>query len=186
MGLIKKYYQKIIVYGLITLGIIISIIIIIIRPQRVITQEIYNYNPESAEIEKITFPLLLKIPFKTSNIDYLELYFGDDSINNYSYIISATKNSESVFEHTYTNEQSNIIRIPLAGVEFKPEDNLEVKISCLSSCSNAKFKMYDTKNGTYPRIVLVFHSVDYRYLWYAILSLLIGITLIPLTKDSKK
>lgn len=185
MGLIKKHYKKIIAYGLIVLGVISFIFILVLHPQKTSVQELSNYNVDS-EIKQVSFPFSQEVPIKSTAVDYIEFYFGDDSINNYSYTITASKADETLFEHIYTNEKSNIIRIPLGDFSFQPNDVVKVQISCNESCDNVKFKLYDTKDGSIPKIITSSHSTDYRYFWYSIFLAFVGLTLIPFTKGAKE
>ena len=185
MELIKKHYQKIICYGLIFLGIIALMFTIIARPQKTSVTEAYDSNADPRLIG-ISFPFSQEIPITATPIDYLELYFGDDSINNYEYTISVTKEHETLFEHTYIDETSNIIRIPLTEANLTPNSNITLQISCSHSCPNTQFELYKTKNSQSLKTVIVSHSTDYRYFWYSIFPILIGLTLIPLTKEQHK
>ena len=183
MGLIKKHYQKIIAYGLVAIGIVFLLFSFITRPQKTTAQETYNFNTES-ELTNISFPYSLEIPTTASNIEYIELYFGDDSINKYEYDISVSKGTDTLFEHTYVNEQSNIIRLPISEPSSS-DGNILIDISCTGTCHNVKFELYNTKGGQVPRTVVVSHSLDYRYFWYAGFALIVGLTLIPVIKETK-
>lgn len=186
MGLIKKHYQKILSFGLVIVGIIAFIFVLILHPQKVSVTEAYDSNTDP-KLTEISFPFSQDIPINTAQIDYLEVYFGDDSINNYEYTVSVTKNHETLFEHTYTDETSNIIRIPLAEINLVPNnDIITLQISCDHSCSNTQFELYGTKDSSSLKTLIFSHSTDYRYFWYSIFPILIGLTLIPLTKEYHK
>ena len=185
MGLIKNHYQKIISYGLIAIGLLSAFFVFILKPQRAATQELYNYGSDST-LTKISFPYSKQIPITVSNIDYIEIVFGDDSINQHEYSISASKENETLFEHAYINEQSNAVRIPLSSSNLQPSDNITIQITCRSSCNDVYFTTYNTKDGAFPKAFLVSSRNDYRYLWYSAFLVAIGLTLIPLIKEKKK
>lgn len=185
MGLIKKHYQKIISYGLIALGALLIIFTLIRQPQKMSIQEIYDHNNEPT-LSKISFPYSIEISTTTDKISYIELYFGDDSINQHKYTVSVLKDSKSLFEHTYINEESNIVQLPLVESDVKPNDNIVINISCKDSCENVKFELYDTPKGQLPKIGIASTSTDYRYLWLGSFLLAVGLTLYPLTKRTRK
>lgn len=184
MELIKKSYQKIIAYGLIVMSILLVIATFIFRPQQPSTNEIYDYHT-TPELIEISFPYSLNIPL-SSRTDYIELHFGDDSINNYTYTIAASKNSELIFSHDYKDEISNIVRIPLGETEFADDDRVDIQISCNEKCENVKFKLYRTDEGLLPKIAVATHKLNLYYLWFAWLLFIISLILLPLTKGDQK
>ena len=186
MGLIKKYHKKIITYSFFLLGVLSIIIIFLLHPQKTSIQTSLNYDSMESELTEISFPFIQDIPINTTNPDYLELYFGDDSINNHDYTITASQNNQTLFQHTYINEQSNIIRIPTADNNLQPNDTVTIRISCEDSCPNTQFKLYDIDHHPTLKTAQASHSADYRYYWYSLFLIVIGLTLIPFTKENKQ
>lgn len=184
MELIKKHYKKIIAYGLIILGAIAFIGIFIIRPQKLSVQEAFNYD-STPTVSKITFPFSQDITILNPSPSYIEIYFGDDSINDYKYTIIASHNEETLYEHTYINEKSNVVRLPIDNSNLSPNDIVTVRISCNETCDKTKFELYDTENGPIPKIIIASYKTDYRYFWYATFLIVIGLTLTPLTKGKQ-
>ena len=185
MELIKKYYQKIITYGIIVIGLLSALFVFVLKPQRSVTQELYNYN-SNPTLTKISFPYSQQIPISVSNLDYIEIVFSDDHINKYQYTISAHKDSDILFKHTYINEHFNAVRIPLSNTGLQPTDVVTIQVSCETLCNNISFVTYNTEDGLLPKIFLVSNHTDYRYLWYTAFLITVGLTLIPLTKETKE
>lgn len=185
MGLIKKHYQKIISYGLIIIGSLFLIILLIIRPQVISSKPIYDYNNEP-ENTKISFPFSQEITIGVPKIDHLELYFGDDSINKHEYTISIQQDSKTIFEHTYINEQSNIIQIPLSESSPSSNDKITLNIVCEDNCNNVHMKLYDTEAGLSPKILAVFRITNLKYFWIAVFILTVGLILFIVVKEDNE
>ena len=184
MGIIKQHYKKIISIGLIIFGLIILIIIIVVRPTKTIFKEVYNYN-QPPTLTNIDFPFSQDIQISSSDLSFLEIRFEDDSINQYQYTITITHNSDILFEHTYIDEKSNIIRLPLDTKNLKNNDIITFNINCLTSCKNAKINLYETEDGKHPKVLLVYHKSDISLFWYSIFPIALGLTLIPLSGEKK-
>lgn len=186
MELIKKYYQKFISYGLITFGVIIFMAILVIRPSRLILQETDNYN-QKAELKSVNFPFSQSIKIPAENISFLELRFGNDSINQYQYTITATHESNIIFSHTYINEISNIVRIPIdATIKLNPYETIDIKIDCKEDCKKAKFDLYNIDSKESVETLYGFRKTDFGLLWYGLFPVTLGFTLLPLIKKGKK
>lgn len=188
MDLIRNHYRQIISYGLIFFGIAILIAILIVRPSRQFLEETDTFT-QKPETNIITFPYkqFVKIPDQT--LSFLELRFGNDSINQYSYDITASFKSTTLFSHTYQNETSNIVRIPIdySIIDLSPGEEILITISCNeSNCKNAKFDLYNSDKEHKLKTLYGYRKPDYGLLWYGLFPIVFGLTLAPLTKEGKK
>lgn len=184
MELIKNSYKKLISYGLIVAGIIIFILIMVVRPSRTVLEEIDNHTQKS-ELINVDFPFIQHVKIPEGKLSFLEIRFGDDSINQYQYVITATYESEILFEHTYVDEVSNIIRVPIVDppVELVPDKNIEISIDCQGDCSDVKFKLHNSEEEL--EILYGIYKRDLGLLWYGLFPIVLGLTLLPLTKEKK-
>ena len=184
MELVKKHYKKIISYGLVVFGIMILAAIFIIRPSRIIFKEIYNY-PATPEISKINFPLLETITIDNPDLSFIELRFEDESINQYQYKITLAHDSETLFEHQYANEISNIIRMPISNENLASGDKIQLKLQCVDHCENAKIAMYDIDGEKHPKILTASYKPDISFYWYGFFPIVVGLTLLPFSKEKE-
>ena len=186
MGLIKKYHQQIISYGLIITGTLCLIILLIIRPSIIAGQELYSYGSEST-MSKISFPFSFDITPSNPNTNYIEIQFGDDSINNHTYSVTATQKSKELFKHTYINESSNIIRLPMPSETIDTNEAITIVFDCQKSCHDVNFDLYDTPNGFLPKILIGAPRTNLYFYWFAIFMITVGLTLLPfINKEHKK
>lgn len=187
MELIKKHYQTIISYGIILFGIVVLIAIFIVKPSRTILEEAYTYN-QKPELTTIEFPFLQTLKVPNNKPSFIELRFGNDSINQYQYTITATYESTLFFNHVYDGEISNIIRIPIdySIVDPVQDNNITIRIDCSNACKNTQLELYSINGAQTIKTLYGFQKVDYGLLWYGLFPIAIGLTLLPLTKKGVK
>ncbi len=185
MGLIKKYHQKIISFSFILLGLFFVAIFFITRPSKTNVAEVHKYISKS-ELTNVSFPYSIKVPALPTKVDYLALYLGDDSLNEHDYKIPASTDSDILFERTYTNEASNIIVLTLDATKNYEGKDIDINITCENKCKDVKFALYETDTERLPKVTVSTTSSDYRYLWFACLFVIFGLTLLPLSKEAKK
>ena len=184
MELIKKHYKKIISYGLIVFGIIVLAVIFITRPTKVVFENLYNYSA-SPTLSKIKFPFSQDIHITKNNPSFIELRFEDDSINQYQYTITLTHGSDVIFEHHYADEISNIVRFPVSDADLKIDDTVNLKIQCTNKCENAKIALYDADGEKRPKTLIAFQKQDISFYWYGMFPIVVGLALLPLSKEKK-
>ena len=126
----------------------------------------------------------VKIP--AQNVSFLELRFGNDSINQYQYTIIATHGSDIIFSHAYTDEISNIVRLPINIATYNPGETIDIKIECNKSCKNVKFELYNIDNKKTVETLYGSRKIDYSLLWYGLFPIVLGFTLLPLTNKGEK
>lgn len=193
MTKIKKFfiknYKLIISYGFIFFGIITAITIIIVKPQKSETLFLYD-SSSTSQTMPVSFPFEIQIKNKANNLNYVDFYLGNDSLNEYQYTLKLYDEAKIYFEHEYVNYNSNIIRIPITeGIEL--DKVLTLNIDC-KQCKDVKFDLYKSVDTSHIigdeentlQIVEVGRSVNYGYIWYALLFVAIGLTLLPLAKES--
>lgn len=188
MDLIKNHYKQVISYGLIFFGIIILIIILIAHPSRQVLEEADTFT-QKPETNKIEFPYKQFVKIPDQKVSFFELHFGNDSINQYSYDITASFGSTTLFSHTYQNETSNIVRIPIdySIIDLSPNEKISITINCKeSNCDNAKFDLYNIDKEYKLKTLYGYKKTDYSLLWYGLFPIVFGLTLAPLAKESKK
>lgn len=184
MEVIKKYYQKVISYGLIAFGIIVFALILILKPSRTILKEANDYS--QGILTNVDFPFIQQIKTPGEKLSFLEIRFGDDSINQYHYNVSVIHGKEVLFNHAYINETSNIIRAAVEDTKLTPDEPIEIKIDCESSCEDVKFNLHEDSGEEKTLLVLYgFRKMDYGLLWYGLFPIAAGLTLFPLIKRYK-
>lgn len=187
MELIKKNYQLIISCGFILFGFVVFIAILIVKPSRTILEETYTYN-QKPELKTVEFPFSQSIKIPNNNPSFIELRFGDDSINQYQYTITAINESTPFFNHVYNDELSNIVRIPIdySIIKSAQDNNITIRIDCENNCEKAKLELYDIDGMQTIKTLYGIQKVDYGLLWYGLFPIAIGLTLLPLTKRGDK
>lgn len=185
MELIKKHYQKIIAYGLIILGIIAFFLVLIIKPPKIVLQDVHDYTG-SPSLSNVSFPLNYEVKIASDNAIFIQLLFGDDSINLYDYNVTVTNKDQVVFEHLYDNETSNIIRLPLDEAIPNQGDTLSITIDCKEDCKDVKMELYDIDGQKIPRLLEGYQKRDLGFFWYSAFLIAVGLTLLPLAKERKK
>ena len=187
MELIKKNFQTIISYGLIIVGIILLCVIVILHPTRIILKETTRYAAEPS-LETVNFPFTQTIIIPEEKLSFIELRFGDDSIKQCNYNITATNNSETIFNHEYINNYSNIVRIPIdySTTTLTPNNHIDIKITPKNSCNDIKFEQFNIDNQKIIKALYGFQKTDFGLIWYGLFPVAMGLTLLPLTKRGKK
>ncbi len=185
MGLVKKYYQKIIVYGLIALGVLAFVLVLIIQPPKLVLKDFYDYQG-TPTLSDVSFPLSYDVQITSDDASFIQLIFGDDSINEYSYTITVSNGDEKVFEYTYEDEPSNIIRLPLHENPPKKGDTISINITCDDCAKDAKIYLYDVNGQQLPRLTEGYHKRDFSYYWYSAFLIVVGLTLMPLLKEKNE
>jgi hypothetical protein len=187
MELIKKHYQLIISYGIILFGIIVFSAILIIKPSRTVLEEAHTYD-QQPKLKSIEFPFSQTVKSPGDNLSFIELRFGDDSINQYQYTITASYESTPFFNHTYNDEISNIVRIPMDPSIITPtqDGTITIRIDCNNTCNDAHMEFYNIDNTQTIKTLFGLRKVDYGLLWYGLFPIAIGFTLLPLAKGNSK
>lgn len=186
MELIKNNYQKIISYSLIIIGVIASAIIFLINPQQTAIQNLGSFNKKDSKITEVQLPFTQKYTLATTNPSFLELYLGENTtLINHKFQVSVKNQDEVIFEHKYTNEQSNIIRLPISGHNLNIGDGLLITISS-QEISKTNLETYDTQDTQNLKILEAYQRNNYGYYWYTTFSIVIGLTLLPLSKGKRK
>lgn len=187
MEIIKKNYQQFISYGLIVGGFLVLIAIFIIKPSRVALEETHAYD-QKPKLTEIKFPFSQTIKVPENNLSFLEMRFGNDSIDQYQYTITATYESKLFFTHVYKNEYSNSVRIPIDYSIIEPTqgNTIIVTIDCKDACKNVRFDLYDFDNTQTLKTLYGFQKFDYGLFWYGLFPITIGMTLLPLVERKRK
>ena len=183
MELIKKNYQQFISYGLIIIGLLVLITTIIIKPTRIVLEETHTYD-QKPKLTEMKFPFSQTIKVPDNKLSFLELHFGNDSIDQYQYTITATYESKVFFTHTYKKEYSSNVRIPIdySIVEPTQGNTISIDINCEDTCKNVQFDLYDSDGTKSIKALYGFQKINYGPFWYGFFPIAIGLTLLPLAK----
>ena len=183
MGLIKKHYRAIISYSLIVIGVIIFIAILIIKPQQTFIKDADQFSKKDAETTKVELPFVQEYTLTASNPPFLEIYLGKDTtILDYNFQLSVKKDGAILFSHDYIHELSNIIRVPLPEDGLSSGDILTITFSS-SNTSEVKLETYGNDN---LKILEANRRDNLSYCWYGVFAIVVGLTLLPLSKGERK
>ena len=186
MELIRKNYQKIISYSLIIIGALFSIITLLINPQQTAMQNLSSFNNENLDVIETELPFSQNYTLTTTNPLFLELYLGEKTtLINHDFQISVKNQDRIIFEHKYTNEQSNIIRLPISEHNLKTGDNLSITLSS-QEASKTILETYNIQDNQSLKILEAYQRNNYSYYWYAVFLIAIGLTLLPLSRGKQK
>ncbi len=180
MEIVTKHIKSIISYGLIAFGILSCLFIFVKKPTKtdIVGTTKFDMIAPSSEI---SLPFSQEYELSNNSPLFLEVRFGDDSINKHSYTIRMNCNDEMLFEHTYTNEISNIIRLPL-GKNIDKGSKIVLSISCNDgACQDVRAVQNEGKLNILEGV----QKMDLRYYWYSAFIFTVGLTLLVFAKEEE-
>ena len=188
---IKRNWQKLFCYGLIMMGILLFMVVLIVKPQK--TNNAYLYESKSKSQKRVSsFPLIQHIKVNQDNVYGLFLYFGDDDINKYPYrIVLKDTNNKEYFNHKFNRDyESNIVYMEFPVIRNSKGTEFILTIDC-EECSNVKLEYKkSSEDGSYMEnsdkilgVSLNYYQKNNSFYWYSILSITIGLILLPLAKE---
>lgn len=177
---------------IIILSLICLFVLIIHKPKRVSKSYIVNTGKE-LKSKDVIFPLHQKIKFSSSEIINIIVYYGDDSINNFHYKVKLLNKQMEVLRNFNLNQYgSNILIIPVMGLNLKKGDEVTLKFTC-DECYNVKMvtgKPMD--NNTVIKntndslnIIVEYYVVNKGYYWYLCTFIIVSLILLPLTMEKE-
>lgn len=191
---IKRNWQKLFCYGLIMMGILLFMVVLIRKPYKSNNNLLY---PNNIKGEKIvgTFPLKQHVKVKDDNLYGMYLYFGTNEINKFPYEVTLKDTSGKVyFKHKFNLDyEPNIVYMQFPLIKKSNNKEFVVTVDC-ESCNNVKLNyLKKKKNDSYIenvndmtlRVSYDYYTKNNSYYWYSILSIVIGVTLLPLAKEEK-
>ena len=190
---VKKNKELLFCYLLIGGSILFALLIFIIKPNKLDTTALYDYA-YMPEVKEVNFPLVQQIKIEKDNLVAINLYLGESNINEYDYIVRLTdKDGNSYYEENFSNYNSNVISMNLGNMENSQDFEFSLTIDC-ETCSNISLDIGKSINkdnyivGTDKDVLKLEvnnYSVNNSYYWYSFLGIVIGLTLLPLTRGDK-
>jgi len=145
---LKQKWKLLLCYLLISMGILLVLLVLIVKPIKKTTEYLYSQSEES-NITEIKFPLKEKIKINNNKLTSLWLVLDDQSINNYNYEITLTNSLGKIYyKNIYNNYDSTIIRMDLGIIEDSSNDDFKLIIDC-EECNDVKIATNTTKKDSH-------------------------------------
>ena len=173
------------------MGILLFMVVLIVKPQK--TNNAYLYDSKSKSQKRVSsFPLIQHIKVNQDNVYGLFLYLGEDDINKYPYrIVLKDTNNKEYFNHKFNRDyESNIVYMEFPVIRNSKGKEFILTIDC-EECSNVKLGYKNSgEDGSYMEnsdkilgVSLNYYQKNNSFYWYSILSITIGLILLPLAKE---
>lgn len=186
-----KCWKKLFCYLLIFLGILLFVVVLIVKPQKTNNTYLYDNTIES-EKKTATFPIVQHIKVSEDNVYGMFLYFGSDDINQYPYKVTLKDiEGKKYFKHDFNLDyESNIVYMQFPLIKESKGKEFIITIDC-SECDNVQLGYRDSKektnyienNDKVLGISFNYYVENHSFNWYSILSIIIGLILLPLAKE---
>lgn len=186
-----KCWKKSFCYLLIFLGILLFVVVLIVKPQKTNNAYLYDNTIES-EKKTATFPIVQHIKVSEDNVYGMFLYFGSDDINQYPYKVTLKDiEGKKYFKHDFNLDyESNIVYMQFPLIKESKGKEFIITIDC-SECDNVQLGYRDSKektnyienNDKVLGISFNYYVENHSFNWYSILSIIIGLILLPLAKE---
>lgn len=184
-------WKKLFCYLLIFLGILLFVVVLIVKPQKTNNTYLYD-NTIEAEKKTATFPIVQHIKVSEDNVYGMFLYFGSDDINQYPYeIILKDVEGKEYFRHDFNLDyESNIVYMQIPVIKKSKGKEFVVTINC-EECNNVKLGYRDSNekdnyienSNKILGVSFNYYVENHNFNWYSILSIVIGLILLPLAKE---
>ncbi len=186
-----KCWKELFCYLLIFLGILLFVVVLIVKPQKTNNAYLYDNTIES-EKKTATFPIVQHIKVSEDNVYGMFLYFGSDDINQYPYKVTLKDiEGKKYFKHDFNLDyESNIVYMQFPLIKESKGKEFIITIDC-SECDNVQLGYRDSKektnyienNDKVLGISFNYYVENHSFNWYSILSIIIGLILLPLAKE---
>ena len=186
-----KRWKELFCYLLIFLGILLFVVVLIAKPQKTNNAYLYDNTIES-EKKIATFPIVQHIKVSEDNVYGMFLYFGSDDINQYPYKVTLKDiEGKKYFKHDFNLDyESNIVYMQFPLIKESKGKEFIITIDC-SECDNVQLGYRDSKektnyienNDKVLGISFNYYVENHSFNWYSILSIIIGLILLPLAKE---
>lgn len=170
---------------LLAVSIMLALATLIIRPNKQASKNLYDASSKTV-IEEIVFPFVQNIEIKEDAYS-LTLYLESDSINKFDYNITLSDEISEYFNNDFHNYNSNIALI-VPNKKLNP-GKYKLKFTC-NDCKNVKIakrksignNFIDIENTNSLKLTYGTYTKNNTYYWYAVMGIIIAITLLPLTR----
>ena len=183
----KICLKKIIIF-LFIFSIILLLFIYIKNPHKLVKKDAYDSN-DNVIIKEVSFPLVQNINLNQDLLQKIELYFDNDSINNYDYTIKIYDDNEKIlFEQKYTDYESNIVILDAR--RLKKNRNYKIIIDC-DECEDVhmaigksldKENSIENTNNNSLKMKTENYEKNYSYYLIPIIIIIFNITILLLSK----
>lgn len=188
-----KHCKKLFCYLLIFLGILLFLVVLIIKPQK--TNNIYLHdNTIETEKKTSTFPIVQHIKISEDNAYGMFLYFGSDDINQYPYKVTLKDiDGKEYFKHDFNLDyESNIVYMQIPLIKKSKGKEFIITIDC-QECNNVELgyrepigkDIYIENDNEVLGMAISYYTKNNSFYWYSILSIVIGLVLLPLAKEEE-
>lgn len=194
LDVVKEKRKVIFCYSLIVLAIILVLIILVIKPQKINNTFLYDTGTKIDDALIVgSFPIVQHIKIKQNKLYGMYLYLGSDDINKYPYTVELKDdNGKKYFSNKFNLDyESNIIYMVFPMIEDSSDKNFILSISC-DKCENVQLAyMNKSEEDTYIEdnesktlgIAIDYYTNNTSYYWYSLLTIVIAVTLLPLARS---
>ena len=186
--------KSILCYLLLFIGLVLLGLVLIIKPQKVNENYMYNTGKETKKVE-LPKNIIQYIKPGVNNITGLYVYLEDDSITKCNFhIVLTDDNNNKYLDEDIKKYNSNIIYLSLGKIEKSKDRLFKLKIDLLN-CSELKgmlgksvnkYNYLDNYDKKTLKIVVNSVSKNNSYYWYIALIVSISLLLIPLARSENK
>ena len=188
----KISWKQILCITIFLLSILFGLFVYIKKPSNDEVNNIYDSNNKITKAE-LNLPLTQHIKIDKDRLKKIDIYLGDLSINDINYSIQLIgSDGKTYFDHNYEDYNADIIEFDLGIIEKSKNMEFDIKITCNDICDSfyANTVKQNDKNNSITNmnntsLVITYDSNEYdkTYYWYAIMGILISLTLYPLAKE---
>ncbi len=194
LEILKKRSKVIFCYSLIVLAIVLVLLILVVKPQKINNDFLYDTGTKLDDSLVVSsFPIVQHIKVKQNKLYGMYLYLGSDDINKYPYTVELKDDSgKKYFSHTFNLDyESNIIYMGFPVVENSYNKDFILSITC-DECANVQLAyMNKGEKNTYIEgnrnktlgLTIDYYTNDTSYYWYSLLAIVVAITLLPLARS---
>ena len=194
LEVVKVRRKVIFCYSLIVLSIVLVLLILVIKPQKMNNDFLYDTGTKFDESLVVSrFPIVQHIKINHDKLYGIYLYLGSDDINKYPYTVELKDASgKKYFSHNFNLDyESNIIYMGFPVIEDSYGKDFILSITC-DKCENVQLAyMNKSEENTYIEdnenkmlgIAIDYYTDNTSYYWYSLLAIVIAITLLPLARS---
>ena len=196
-NIFKKRWKLLFCWGLFSLSILFSLLVIVIKPMT--PQTYYPYSYSEKKIEKVQFPVYQYFKLSENNLKQIHLVLTDksifqngNSINQYDYDIKVYDEDNTMY---YSNHFHNYT-LNYVDIEFnniKTNKNMILEIGC-ESCNNVETplkhsndnNLYYIESSNNDKIIdfnIIYLVPNNSYYWCTLVGITISLLLYPLAKE---
>lgn len=178
-------------YCLFGIAFLLLLFVLIYHPVKDATSYLYD-NGQSGVLSNVSFPLNQKIQIDNDNLNAIDIYMGDYSINDYNYRVELLGiDGKEYFASDYNEYGSNIIHIPLGNIKNSKNKSFIISFYC-EECNEVNMSLVDSSDSKIVlenfedkslQITYNYFVKNNNYYWYIVLIVVFALTLLPLAKE---